>query len=91
MVDKYGNVVAVSSVVVEHLLEGPDQTSDFEIYLQSYEEPDLIGQSPWKESFAVGDLPPGLYRISFPYFGRQEFTIEVNPGILSVVTMRTSE
>jgi len=91
VVDQHGNVLAVSSVVIEHLLEGPDQTSDFEIYLLSYEEPDLIGQSPWKESFAVGDLPPGSYRISFPYFGRQEFTIEVNPGKLSVVTMRMGD
>ena len=91
VVDQHGNVVAVSSVVVEHLPEGPDQTSDFEIYLMSYEDPDLIDQSPWKERFALGDLPPGSYRISFPYFGRQEFTIEVNPGKLSVVTLRVGD
>ena len=89
--DQHGNVVVVSSVVVEHLPEGPDQTSDFEIYLMSYEDPDLIDQSPWKERFALGDLPPGSYRISFPYFGRQEFTIEVNPGKLSVVTLRVGD
>jgi hypothetical protein len=86
VIDSYGGNVPVSSIVLEYLPDGPQEAPQSEIYLLSYEEKALIDQPPFRESFAVGDIPPGLYRISFPFYGRQEFMAEVFPGGLTMLT-----
>jgi hypothetical protein len=85
VIDFYGNNVPVSSIVLEYLPDGPQGAVQSEIYLLSYEEKALVDQPPFRESFAVGDIPPGMYRISFPFYGRQEFLVEVFPGRLTMV------
>lgn len=88
VIDPYGENTPVSNIVLEYLPEGVDGKSDSELYLLSYEEQGLIGQEPFRESFAVGDIPAGLYRISFPLFGRQEFIVEVFPGQVTLVAFK---
>jgi murein DD-endopeptidase MepM/ murein hydrolase activator NlpD len=85
VLDARGNTVKVSEIVLEHLPDGPENPNDLEIYLTSYEEKDLLGQPPWEESFAVGDIPAGWYRISFAYLGLQQILVQVHPGQLTVV------
>jgi len=87
-IDSYGNNLFKDSIVLQHLPDGPDGASDFQITILSYEEDVLIGQFPWQESFAVGDLPPGLYRISFPHYGLRQELVQVFPGRLTVATFR---
>jgi murein DD-endopeptidase MepM/ murein hydrolase activator NlpD len=84
--DPAGKPVAVKSIVVEHLVDGAGSASDWEIYLDSYEEKALLGRPPWGESFAAGNLPPGWYRISFPRGGLQSQEVQILPGELVVVT-----
>ncbi len=86
-IDSFGNNLLKNSIVLEHLPDGADQPNDLEIPLLSYEEEELAGLSPWKESFGAGDIPAGLYRISFPHFGLKEILVTVLPGQLTVVTM----
>jgi murein DD-endopeptidase MepM/ murein hydrolase activator NlpD len=88
VINPQGQAVAVEQVVVEHLVDGPGSTSDWEIYLQSYEENALLGNAPWGESFAAGNLPAGWYRISFPYFGLQRQEVEVLPGQVRLVEFK---
>jgi murein DD-endopeptidase MepM/ murein hydrolase activator NlpD len=87
-IDSYGNNLFKDSIVLQHLPDGPDNPGDFQITVLSYEENALIGQLPWQESFAVGDLPPGLYRVSFPHFGLRQELVQVFPGRLTLVTFR---
>ena len=87
-IDSYGNSLAKDSIVLQHLPNGPDGPSDFEVTLLTYEEEALLGQAPWEESFAVGDIPSGLYRISFPHFGLRQELVQVYPGQLTVVTFK---
>jgi murein DD-endopeptidase MepM/ murein hydrolase activator NlpD len=87
-IDSYGNDLTKDSIVLQHLPDGPEGPSDFEITLLTYEEKALLGQAPWEESFAVGDIPPGLYRVSFPHFGLRQELVQVYPGQLTVVTFR---
>jgi len=86
VIDPYGDNVPVSNIVLEYLPQGLEGEVKSEFYLLSYEEIDLIDQPPFRESFAIGDIPPGKYRISFPLYGRQEFLVEVYPGELTVLT-----
>jgi murein DD-endopeptidase MepM/ murein hydrolase activator NlpD len=89
VVDSQGNPVTVTSgIVLQRLPDGPDAPHDLEFYTRAYEEAALIGQPPWEENFGIGDLPAGLYRISFAYHGVKEFLVEVRPGQLSVATLR---
>jgi len=90
ILDANGKYLPVGSIVVQHL-PAPDQPSDGEFYLGTYEEKGLLGQSPWGESFAAGDLPPGWYRVSFAQNGLQAQKIQVLPGQLTVVTWKLGE
>jgi len=84
VLDSHGKSLAVKEVVIQHLPDGPGGKADWEIYLDSYEEKALLGQPPWGESFAAGDLPAGWYRVSFPYYGVQRQEVQVFPGQVSV-------
>lgn len=75
----------ISSIVVERIPDLQEPTAP-QTYLGIYEEKSLRGLEPWGESFAVGDLPPGRYRISFVQYGMQQQEIDVFSGRLSVVT-----
>jgi hypothetical protein len=89
VVDPQGNEVVISGgIVLQRLPEGPQGSHDLEFYTLSYEEPALIGAPPFEESFAIGDLPAGLYRVTFARQGVQQFLVEVAPGHLTVVTLR---
>lgn len=75
----------ISSIVVERLPDRPDQAST-PIYLGIYEEKGLRGLEPWGESFAISDLQPGEYRISFVQYGIQQQEIDVLPGKVTLIT-----
>lgn len=84
IVDSRGQPILLeNSLVLEHLPQGPDQPGGLEVYLQDYEEDALVGQSPFKDNFGVGDIPPGLYRLTFPRNGLQQILVEVFPGQLT--------
>ncbi len=76
-----GQPLKVANIVVESL-------SGSTYYLNTYSESKLVGLDPWQESFAIGDLPAGEYQISFVQGGIQQRTIEVQPGLLTLVTFR---
>jgi murein DD-endopeptidase MepM/ murein hydrolase activator NlpD len=86
--DTYNNSIEVDSIVLQHFTDGPDGQSDFQKTLRTYEEKGLIGQPPFLDSFGVGDIPAGLYRISFPMGGLRQELVQVYPGQLTVVTFR---
>ena len=69
----------------------PGQAHGSEIYLQTYAEKALLGQPPYEESFAAGDLPAGWYRISFARYGVQEQVVQVFPNQVTLVTFRLEE
>ncbi len=84
IVDSQGQPILLeNSLVLEHLPQGPDQPGGLEVYLQDYEEAALVGQPPFLDSFGVGDIPPGLYRLTFPRNGLQQVLVEVFPGQLT--------
>jgi murein DD-endopeptidase MepM/ murein hydrolase activator NlpD len=86
IIDSHGNTATVSNIVIAHLLS-PDSPPDSQVYIDTYEAKDLTGQPPWGENFAIGDLTPGWYKISFIQFGIHERMVQVLPGQLTVVTI----
>jgi murein DD-endopeptidase MepM/ murein hydrolase activator NlpD len=90
IIDARGNYLSVDNIVIQHLANS-DKTPDAEYYVRTYEEKALVGQSPWQENFAVGDLPAGWYRISFAQSGLQEQRVQVLPGQLTLVTFRIGD
>ena len=85
ILDAYGQYLKVPNIVVEYL---PDRNGPaaWEEYVGTYEEKQLVDRPPWQESFALGDLPAGWYRISFVQNGIQSRLVQVLPGELTVVT-----
>lgn len=88
VLDGFGSSVELTDIVLRHLPNGPDQPHGREFYLMTYEEKNLRSQPPFLESFAAGDLPPGWYKLTFPYLGLQEILVQVFPGQLTVLTLR---
>lgn len=88
VLDRFGSSVELTDIVLRHLPNGPDQPHDFEVYLLTYEEAGLRGQPPFLESFAAGDLVPGWYKLTFPYYGLREILVQVFPGQLTVLTLQ---
>ncbi len=85
IMDSYGQSVVVDQVVIQHL-PSPEARFDYQIIAGVYEEKALIGLSPYEESFGVGGLSPGWYRVSFAADGVQARTIQVKPGRLTLLT-----
>ena len=81
----------IGNIVIAHLPDGPDNPTGKEYYVRTYEEEALTEQPPWGESFAVGDIQPGWYRISYPHFGLRRHLVQVLPGQLTVVTIQESD
>jgi murein DD-endopeptidase MepM/ murein hydrolase activator NlpD len=75
----------VENIVIEQLA-GPGLPAIDQFYLTTYEKKELRGQSPWNESFALSDLPSGEYQITFMLNGVQQMVVEVQPGMLTLVT-----
>lgn len=90
IVDKSGFRLDIPIIVIEHL-PAPDQPADSQVYVGTYQEQDLLEQLPWKESFAIGDLPAGWYRIEFVQYGMQERIVQVLPGDLTLLTFNLGQ
>ena len=86
--NSYAVSLEMPSVVLQHLPQGADAPSDFEVTVATYQEKGLVGQLPFLESFSVGSLPAGLYRVAFPMGGLRRELVQVYPGQLTVVTFR---
>jgi len=87
VLDDEGNYLPVENIVVEQLA-GPGLPAIDQFYLRTYEKKELMGMSPWNESFAMGGLPAGEYQITFMLNGVQQREIEVMPGQLTLVTFK---
>jgi hypothetical protein len=61
------------------------------IYVETYADFTVNGDDLWGENFAIGDLTPGKYRISFIARGLQEREVEVYPGRLTVFVFDASQ
>lgn len=85
VLDSEGNFQSVDNLVVEQLA-GPGLPAMDQFYLRTYEKKELLGLGPWEESFALGDLPAGEYQITFMLNGVQQKVVEVEPGMLTMVT-----
>lgn len=80
----------IPNIVVERL-SGPQGEVISQIYLGTYEERALKGLPPWEESFAIGELSPGWYQVSFVQYGIQREKFQILPGELSVVQFDFSD
>jgi murein DD-endopeptidase MepM/ murein hydrolase activator NlpD len=85
IVDDDGRYLEVENIVIERLA-GKGQPALDQFYVRTYSGESLVGQEPWQESFALGDLPAGEYQISFLYNGMQQMEVEVQAGQLTLVT-----
>lgn len=82
--DAEGNYIQMGNVVLEWLA-GPGQPARGQVYIKTYSDRKMRGRTPWEESFAVSELPPGRYQVSFWLGGMQQRLVEVEPGKLTVV------
>lgn len=86
VIDSDGVYLPVENIVLEQLA-GPGLPAIDQFYLTTYEKEELRGKSPWEESFAISDLPPGDYQITFYFNNReQQRVVTVESGMLTTVT-----
>jgi hypothetical protein len=84
-IDEFGDVIPLQSIEIKSSRTDEDgQIRPF--YLSTYANLTVNGDLTWEESFAIGDLPTGNYRISFIARGLQYFDVEVLPGMVTMIT-----
>lgn len=83
--DKKGNFLEIEDITLRPLDVKDNPTGNY-IYLSTYQDRDMMGQPPFLESFAAGGLLPGLYRMVFIHGRPIEFTAEVMPGKITLLT-----
>ncbi len=89
ILDGQGNPLKVENIVIETLSAAGIGRDAY--YISTYPETKLLGMEPWQETFAIGDLPAGEYKISFVQGGMQQRIVEVMPGELTLVTFQLGE
>lgn len=91
VLDADGVYQPVENIVLEQLA-GPGLPAIDQFYLTTYEKSELRGMSPWEESFAISDLSPGEYQITF-YFNNleQQRVVTVESGMLTMVTFAIAD
>ena len=75
-----GEPIAIQGHIVIRSISDPDFRK---IDLQTYTGDDILAQSPWEETFGVGELPPGEYSLAFYLAGNQKHVIEIRSGELT--------
>jgi len=85
-----GEPVPMPNIVVEQLT-GPGMPAQDTFYINTYENRKMTGNKPWGEGFAISDLPPGEYQLSFIKNGFQTRIVEVLPGQLTLVTIHLDQ
>jgi murein DD-endopeptidase MepM/ murein hydrolase activator NlpD len=83
IIDEFGAPIYIPAVVLEQL--GSDGEVLQTIYVETYADFTVNGDDDWGENFAVGDLPPGKYRVSFVARGLQVIDAEVFPGKITLI------
>lgn len=86
ILDEDGNSLESENIVLERL--SADGYTVLTRYTFTYHEKWMRDQAPWEDSFGIGDLPAGIYRVSFVQRGMQQYEIEIRPGQLALVTFR---
>jgi hypothetical protein len=90
ILDPSGKSLPMPNIVIERLT-GPGLPAQDTFYINTYEERKLVDKQPWSESFAISDLPPGQYQISFVTNGFQTRLVDVLPGELSLITIQLDQ
>jgi murein DD-endopeptidase MepM/ murein hydrolase activator NlpD len=89
IIDEFGSPIYIPNIVIERLSPGDDLLET--IYVESYADFTVNGDNAWGENFAVGDLAPGKYRVSFVARGLQIREVIVYPGQLTLLTFDARE
>lgn len=89
IIDEYGAPIYIPAVVVERL--GPQGEVLQTIYVETYADSTVNGDDALAENFAIGDLLPGTYRVSFVARGLQVREVQVYPGRVTLLVFDASQ
>ena len=85
ILDEFGSPISIPSITIERLTEDGEQTLET-YYVDSYADWTVNGDDQLGENFAIADLPPGKYRVSFVARGLQTYEVDVLPGMITLIT-----
>ena len=83
--DEFGDLILIQSIVIDAITPNEDGEI-FKEYLSTYADLTVNGDLSWEESFAISDLPVGVYGVSFVARGLQHYDVEVVPGMITMIT-----
>ncbi len=84
VLDSAGNPMAIPGVVIRRVMDGLADPNTA-IFLDTYAPDSVNSDDAWGESFAMSDLPPGTYQISFVLGTLIRKVVEVQSGMLTLV------
>jgi murein DD-endopeptidase MepM/ murein hydrolase activator NlpD len=84
ILDRKNRLLDIYNIVLEYIPEEGSKPIS-RIYLSSYLGGIINNDDWWGESFGVGDISSGLYKVSFQFHNLYEQLVEVIPGKVTVV------
>ena len=84
ILDEFGEYIYIPDVVIERLSNNGTQTIQT-YYIETYADRTVNGDNAFKENFAIGDLPPGKYRVTFVARGLQKYVVNVYPQKVTLI------
>jgi len=89
IIDEYGSPIYIPNVVIERL--GTDGSIQETLYVETYADFTVNGDLEYGENFAISDIHPGSYRVSFVARGLQVWEVELLPGQLTLIIFDARE
>ncbi|MFZ5807743.1 MAG: M23 family metallopeptidase [Chloroflexota bacterium] len=83
--DPQGKPLVLENFVILPLNQSQDPTA--KRYLATYQEAQMLGLPPWREGFAVNDLPAGKYFLTYIYTHPVQLEFEILPGQVTFLTI----
>ena len=90
VLDEFGDPIVLTTIAIERLSPAGESIQET-LYVETYAEHTVQGDEIWNENFALGDLPPGKYRLNFVARGLQSYELEVFPGMVTLVVFEAGK
>ncbi len=90
ILDEFGNTIKATNIVIDKLSKNGTKVLQT-YYVETYADRSVNGDDEFHENFAIAELTPGQYRVSFIARGLKRYIVTVYPEKITLITFDASK